>query len=138
MTDWKAFTVETKDHVAQVTLIGPGKGNSMGPDFWAELPQIFNALDADPEVRAVVLAGSGKHFSFGLDLQAMAPLFGARRTANQLSRRGQAATGVGHGGRRLPQARDRRNPGLVHRRWRGPDCCSRCSIRECRREVQYS
>ena len=76
MTDWKAFTVETKDHVAQVTLIGPGKGNSMGPDFWAELPQIFNALDADPEVRAVVLAASGKHFSFGLDLAAMAPLFG--------------------------------------------------------------
>ncbi|NMN96892.1 crotonase/enoyl-CoA hydratase family protein [Antrihabitans stalactiti] len=76
MTDWKAFTVETKDHVAQVTLTGPGKGNSMGPDFWAELPEIFTALDADPEVRAVVLAGSGKHFSFGLDLQAMAPLFG--------------------------------------------------------------
>ncbi|NKU61771.1 enoyl-CoA hydratase, partial [Rhodococcus hoagii] len=68
---WKAFTVERKDHVAQVTLIGPGKGNAMGPDFWDELPGIFAELDADPEVRAVVLAGSGKHFSFGLDLPAM-------------------------------------------------------------------
>ncbi|MEE2034947.1 crotonase/enoyl-CoA hydratase family protein [Rhodococcus chondri] len=75
MTDhssWKAFTVERKGHVAQVTLIGPGKGNAMGPDFWTELPAVFTELDADPEVRAVVLAGSGKHFSFGLDLPAMA------------------------------------------------------------------
>lgn len=69
---WNAFTVERSGHVAQVTLIGPGKGNAMGPDFWTELPQIFAELDADPDVRAVVLAASGKHFSYGLDLPAMA------------------------------------------------------------------
>ncbi|MEU6828421.1 crotonase/enoyl-CoA hydratase family protein [Nocardia beijingensis] len=76
MTDWQAFTVETKDHVAQVTLIGPGKGNAMGPDFWRELPEVFQALDTDPEVRAIVLTGSGKHFSYGLDLPAMSGTFG--------------------------------------------------------------
>ncbi|WP_280358394.1 crotonase/enoyl-CoA hydratase family protein [Nocardia otitidiscaviarum] len=76
MTEWKAFTVESKDRVAQVTLTGPGKGNAMGPDFWHELPLIFGELDADPEVRAIVLTGSGKHFSYGLDLPAMSPLFG--------------------------------------------------------------
>ncbi|WP_067703949.1 crotonase/enoyl-CoA hydratase family protein [Nocardia jejuensis] len=76
MTEWKAFTVESKDHVAQVTLTGPGKGNAMGPDFWRELPIIFGELDADPEVRAIVLTGSGKHFSYGLDLPAMAGTFG--------------------------------------------------------------
>ncbi|GAB2527460.1 crotonase/enoyl-CoA hydratase family protein [Nocardia heshunensis] len=76
MTEWKAFVVESKDHIAQVTLTGPGKGNAMGPDFWRELPIIFGELDADPEVRAIVLTGSGKHFSYGLDLPAMSPLFG--------------------------------------------------------------
>ncbi|RMI29287.1 crotonase/enoyl-CoA hydratase family protein [Nocardia stercoris] len=76
MTDWKAFTVEIADHVAQVTLTGPGKGNAMGPDFWRELPLIFAELDADDEVRAVVLTGAGEHFSYGLDLPAMSPLFG--------------------------------------------------------------
>ncbi|MGV9722643.1 crotonase/enoyl-CoA hydratase family protein [Nocardia beijingensis] len=76
MTDWQAFTVETKDHVAQVTLIGPGKGNAMGPDFWRELPEVFQALDADSDVRAIVLTGSGKHFSYGLDLPAMSGTFG--------------------------------------------------------------
>ncbi|WP_092806023.1 crotonase/enoyl-CoA hydratase family protein [Rhodococcus globerulus] len=74
---WNAFTVEREDHIAQVTLIGPGKGNAMGPDFWSELPEIFADLDADPDVRAVVIAGSGKHFSFGLDLPAMSGEFGA-------------------------------------------------------------
>ncbi|MCX5043202.1 crotonase/enoyl-CoA hydratase family protein [Aldersonia sp. NBC_00410] len=75
MSEWNAFTVETKNSVAQVTLTGPGKGNAMGPDFWRELPLIFAELDRDPEVRAVVLAGSGKHFSYGLDLQAMGGSF---------------------------------------------------------------
>jgi enoyl-CoA hydratase/carnithine racemase len=76
MTDvagFVAFKVERSGHVAEVTLLGPGKGNAMGPDFWRELPVVFEALDADPEVRAIVLTGSGRHFSYGLDLPAMMP-----------------------------------------------------------------
>ncbi|OLR94524.1 crotonase/enoyl-CoA hydratase family protein [Actinokineospora bangkokensis] len=71
-----SLTVDTADHVAEVTLLGPGKGNAMGPDFWRELPLVFDALDADPDVRAVVLTGSGRNFSYGLDLPAMAPAWG--------------------------------------------------------------
>ncbi|KIU15913.1 crotonase/enoyl-CoA hydratase family protein [Mycolicibacterium llatzerense] len=77
---FESLSIETKDHVAQVTLLGPGKGNAMGPAFWAELPVAFAALDADPEVRAIVLTGSGRNFSYGLDLPAMggmlAPMLG--------------------------------------------------------------
>ncbi|WOC13988.1 crotonase/enoyl-CoA hydratase family protein [Gordonia sp. MP11Mi] len=73
---YQAFDVEVADHVAEVTLIGPNKGNAMGPDFWAELVPLFNGIDADPEVRSVVISGSGKHFSFGLDLPAMSGDFG--------------------------------------------------------------
>ncbi|OBB61690.1 enoyl-CoA hydratase [Mycobacterium sp. 852013-51886_SCH5428379] len=68
---YESVTVETADRVARVTLIGPGKGNAMGPAFWAELPEVFQILDADPEVRAIVLTGSGRNFSYGLDLMAM-------------------------------------------------------------------
>ena len=35
------------------------------------LPEVFGKLDADPEVRAIVLTGSGRNFSYGLDLAAM-------------------------------------------------------------------
>src|SRR5690349_2834595 len=73
---YESLSVDIADHVAQVTLLGPGKGNAMGPAFWNELPVVFRALDADPQVRAVVLTGSGKHFSYGLDLPAMMPSWG--------------------------------------------------------------
>lgn len=35
----------------------------MGPAFWAEMPEVFAKLDADLDVRAIVLTGSGKNFS---------------------------------------------------------------------------
>jgi enoyl-CoA hydratase len=69
---WKAFEVVIADYVAEVTLIGPGKGNAMGPDFWRELPEVFAQLGADDSVRAIVVTGAGPNFSYGLDLIAMA------------------------------------------------------------------
>jgi enoyl-CoA hydratase len=68
---YESVIVETKDQVATVTLIGPGKGNAMGPAFWSEMPEVFAELDADRDVRAIVITGSGRNFSYGLDLPAM-------------------------------------------------------------------
>jgi enoyl-CoA hydratase len=68
---YESVTVDIDSHVAQVTLVGPGKGNAMGPAFWSEMPVVFAALDADRDVRAIVLTGAGRNFSYGLDLQAM-------------------------------------------------------------------
>src|ERR1700735_4594023 len=72
---YESVLLDTKDHVAQVTLIGPGKGNAMGPAFWSELPELFADLDADRDVRAIVITGSGRNFSYGLDLPAMGGSF---------------------------------------------------------------
>jgi enoyl-CoA hydratase len=66
-----SLKVDIADGVADVTLLGPGKGNAMGPDFWRELPVVFGDLDRDDAVRAIVLTGSGANFSYGLDLPAM-------------------------------------------------------------------
>lgn len=71
MAEYTSVRVAVADHIAHVELIGPGYGNAMGPDFWSELPVVFGALDADPEVRVVVLSGDGKMFSSGLDLPAI-------------------------------------------------------------------
>ena len=68
---YESLTVDVDEHVARVTLTGPGKGNAMGPEFWAELPTAVAALDADADVRAIVLTGSGRNFSYGLDLTSM-------------------------------------------------------------------
>lgn len=67
----RALRVERHEHVAEVILCGPGKGNAMGPDFWREVPGCFRELDADGEVRVVLVRGAGDHFSYGLDLPAM-------------------------------------------------------------------
>ena len=62
--------------VAELVLLGPGRGNAMGPDFWRELPLAIAELDADDALRAVIVYGSGEHFSYGLDLPGMAAELG--------------------------------------------------------------
>ena len=66
---WATTTIT--DHVADVLLRAQGKASRMGPPFWAEMPALFAALDADDSVRAIVLRGEGEAFSHGLDLKTM-------------------------------------------------------------------
>jgi enoyl-CoA hydratase len=85
LPDLVSLKVERAGHVAEVTLLGPAKGNAMGPDFWWELPLVFRDLDADPQVRAIVLIGSGAHFSYGLDLPAMMPAWAGMLAGDALA-----------------------------------------------------
>src|ERR1044072_8367348 len=83
--DLVSLKVDIAENVAEVTLLGPGKGNAMGPDFWRELPVVFGELDRNDEGRAGGLTGSGATFSYGLDLPAMsgswAPMLGGSALA---------------------------------------------------------
>src|SRR6056297_3860566 len=73
MTDYRSVRIERPaDHVAELVLQGPGHGNAMGPDFWREFPDVVAALQADRDVRCILLTGDGDHFCYGLDLQGMA------------------------------------------------------------------
>lgn len=55
-------------HIARVTMNRPAELNTMNKAFWHELITVFEAIDADPEVRCVIVASTGKHFTAGLDL----------------------------------------------------------------------
>jgi methylglutaconyl-CoA hydratase len=57
--------------VAQVTMARPAVFNASDEAMIAELDAVFARLGADPAVRVIVLAGEGKHFSAGADLQWM-------------------------------------------------------------------
>ena len=57
--------------VAQVTMARPAVFNAFDEAMIAELDAAFLRLSEDPQVRAIVLAGEGKHFSAGADLQWM-------------------------------------------------------------------
>lgn len=62
------FTVEHTGHVATVWMDRPEKHNAMGKPFWADLPGVMTELDADDNVRVIVIAGRGPSFTVGLDL----------------------------------------------------------------------
>jgi enoyl-CoA hydratase len=70
------LAIEVKDHVATLWLDRAEKRNALGPAFWSDLPRAMAVIGAEPEVRAVVVAARGPHFTVGLDLLAMAGLTG--------------------------------------------------------------
>jgi methylglutaconyl-CoA hydratase len=81
--------------VACVTMSRPAVFNAFDEAMIGELDEAFTALGADHTVRVIVLAGDGKHFSAGADLQWMQRastatqewnLADARRFAVMLSR----------------------------------------------------
>jgi methylglutaconyl-CoA hydratase len=57
--------------VAQITMARPAVFNAFDEAMIGELDAAFAQLAADPQVRVIVLAGEGKHFSAGADLQWM-------------------------------------------------------------------
>lgn len=65
---YDTLTLDLQQQIATVTLNRPDKANAMNAPMWAELELCFDWLDAEPSVRVVVLAGAGKHFCSGLDL----------------------------------------------------------------------
>lgn len=72
MTDFQTLTVTTRaPGVAQVNMNRPAVFNAFDEAMIAELDAAFAALEADASVRVIVLAGEGKHFSAGADLQWM-------------------------------------------------------------------
>lgn len=85
-----AFTVERRDDVAVVVLDVPGQSmNTLRTDFSAELERLLDDLEADRDVRGVVLT-SGKPDSFiaGADIEMLAGV-GSVAEGVALSRDGQ-------------------------------------------------
>jgi len=62
---------ERSPGVTQVTMSRPAVFNAFDEVMISELDAVFTELSSDPKVRIIVLAGEGKHFSAGADLQWM-------------------------------------------------------------------
>jgi enoyl-CoA hydratase len=68
MTDATCFEIERVGKVAHLRLNRPDAYNSMTREFWSELPEAVEELDADGSVRVIVISSTGKHFCAGMDL----------------------------------------------------------------------
>ncbi|MDN3518728.1 enoyl-CoA hydratase/isomerase family protein [Aquisalimonas lutea] len=83
MQDEAAIVVEHDAGVATVTMNRPDRHNAFDDTLIAELTGILRDLAADDGVRVVVLAGRGKSFSAGADLNWMRRMAGYTREQNE-------------------------------------------------------
>ncbi len=127
-----------------MALIGPGKGNAMGPDFWREMPEVFADLDRDEEVRAIIVRGEGENFSYGLDLGAMMGDLGGHFGAgeNLAAERTRLLDLVGEMQRAFDNVAACRKPVIAAvSGWcvgGGLDLISACDIRLCSADARFS
>jgi 2-(1,2-epoxy-1,2-dihydrophenyl)acetyl-CoA isomerase len=63
--------VEFRGHLALLTFANPQSANSMDLQFGREFLAAAFAIEAHPDVRAVLMTGEGKNFCVGGDLKAM-------------------------------------------------------------------
>jgi trans-feruloyl-CoA hydratase/vanillin synthase len=66
---FQCVSVDIVDRIAWVTLNRPEKRNAMNPTLNAEMRELLEAIDAEPEAAVVVLTGAGEAFSAGMDLK---------------------------------------------------------------------
>src|SRR3954447_11755821 len=70
MSTYEQISYEVADHVATITLDRPDKLNAFTGTMMQEMIAAFDELDADDDVRAVVVTGRGRGFCAGADLRS--------------------------------------------------------------------
>jgi len=68
--DFEQIRYDVADRILTITLDRPDRLNAFTQRMRDELIQAFDAADADDDVRAVVVTGSGRAFCAGADLSA--------------------------------------------------------------------
>jgi enoyl-CoA hydratase len=92
---FQVLEIESDGGVSTLWLANPARRNAMGPAFWDELPRAMATLGADPDVRAVVIAARGEHFTVGLDLAGMAGVLGGAEATSGAATRRRALDEIG-------------------------------------------
>jgi 2-(1,2-epoxy-1,2-dihydrophenyl)acetyl-CoA isomerase len=76
----------TADHVLSLTLNRPEALNALTPDQRDEIVRLLSEASASPEVRAVVLTGTGRGFCAGADLRGAAATTTGERVPGDVAR----------------------------------------------------
>lgn len=64
---YNGLAFDVRDGVAHITLDRPEAGNALNLELAQELLRAVMRCDAEPEIRAVVVAGAGRMFCVGGD-----------------------------------------------------------------------
>ena len=61
--------LDSRGSIATITINRPAQRNAISHDMWLELRRLANQVDADPEIRVLVIRGAGgEAFSAGADI----------------------------------------------------------------------
>lgn len=75
MSKYEQIRVDVADHIQTITLHRPEKLNAFTGQMMREMIAAFDESDANDDVRAVIVTGSGRAFCAGADLSAGAKTF---------------------------------------------------------------
>lgn len=76
--EYETILFDVKDHVLTITLHRPERMNAFTGKMMRELVDAFDRADADDDIRAVVVTGSGRAFCAGADLARGGDTFNAK------------------------------------------------------------
>lgn len=76
MSEFENIQVEVANQVAYATLNRPEKANALNGKLWFEIGDLGKWADSTPEVRALVIQGSGNHFTAGIDFELIMQVVG--------------------------------------------------------------
>ncbi|MDW7650277.1 MAG: enoyl-CoA hydratase/isomerase family protein [Bacillota bacterium] len=68
---YKTLKLESKGGITTLTLNVPEKRNAQTPELTREFPLAIEEINNDPDVKLVIITGSGKAFCAGGDLQML-------------------------------------------------------------------
>ncbi|MFW5948153.1 MAG: enoyl-CoA hydratase-related protein, partial [Halolamina sp.] len=92
--EYESLSVTVDGHVGHIEIARPHRMNTISEELLHELDTAIDELDADEDVRAVLLTGEGdRAFSAGADVQSMAAGGGDPLHAVDLSKLGQETFG---------------------------------------------
>ena len=138
----EVLTVERDGFVATLWLDDADRRNAMGPAFWNDLPVLMAELGADQDVRAIVVAAKGKHFTAGIDLSMFGGSLSGDGEGSAVSRRRRFLDEVKRLQRSITSVADCPKPVIaaVHGACIGGgiDLISACDIRLCSSDATFS
>ncbi|MEE0772083.1 MAG: enoyl-CoA hydratase-related protein [Anaerovoracaceae bacterium] len=76
--EYKNILFEVKEGIGYVTMNRPKAMNALNTEVVAELDDLFTDIEADDEVKAVIVTGAGRAFVGGADIAYMGALDGLK------------------------------------------------------------
>ena len=92
MPTLETMSLDVTGRVARITFTRPGSMNSLTERAFDDLEAAIDAAEADPDVRVLVIGGTGRAFTVGLDLALLDAAFADPAVWERIAKRLAALT----------------------------------------------